>query len=221
MVFLGGDLAYLTSADTQTIEYVNDIFSLGNPTTLWALGNHDYSNLDLVSHYTNRPHFYTATLNNLTFIVLDTQDTLSDIIGAQFNIIKEVTDTIQNSSHLILLHHKLIWMCDQDTLEQMIDSISNVSIGNESWQLQPNNFYRDIYPLLLTVKQRGIAVLCIAGDMGFRSPVFEHTTEHGITFLGSGIDTSKPGNKAIVFEHNFTEGILTWSFVLLTELQSQ
>ena len=38
MTWLGGDLAYLTSEDVETMDNVNSVFDLSSPNTLFSLG---------------------------------------------------------------------------------------------------------------------------------------------------------------------------------------
>ena len=74
MLWLGGDLAKHTSINDEAMIHVDSIFDLGNSTTLWALGNHDYTDLDRVSDYSKRPPFYSFHRNKITYVVLDTQE---------------------------------------------------------------------------------------------------------------------------------------------------
>ena len=156
MLWLGGDLAHLTSVDEATITYVDSVFNIGDENTLWALGNHDYSNLNRVTSYTNRSPYYSYHKNGITFIVLDTQDSLSNIIGAQKAFFESVVDTMQQSSHLIVLHHKLFWMYGDTYLESQISAVANGGLGSCFYCINPNNFYQDIYPKLVEVKQKDL-----------------------------------------------------------------
>jgi len=218
MLWLGGDLTHLTSIDNPTISHVDSVFDIGNINTLWSLGNHDYSDLDRIQDYTNRPPFYSFYNNGITFIVLDTQDSLSNIIGLQKDFLEGIVDTIEKSSHLIILHHKLIWMYGNTELEPQIKSISNGGFGDCFYCLNPNNFYSDIYPKLLEVKQKGIEVLCIGGDIGFQVKEFEYITSDGIYFLASGISSGTIDNKALLFHHDITNKLLTWEYKMVRDL---
>lgn len=218
MLWLGGDIAANTSKDDETMAHVDSIFDVSKLNTLWALGNHDYANLDRISSFTGRPPFYAYNKNGITFVVLDTQDSLSNIIGLQKELFESVVDTIQESSYLILIHHKLIWMYGDDYLEPLISSVSNGRLGDCFYCINANNFYADIYPKLLAVKQRGIEVLCIAGDIGKKAKEFEYTTEEGIHFLASGIWDGSSENKALLFNHDVSNKTLNWEFKLLTDL---
>ena len=150
--------------------------------------------------------------------MLDTQDSLSNIIGNQLQLIKNVTDTITNSHCFILLHHKLIWMYGNQVLESLADSIPNGGIGNCFYCINPNNFYDDIYPLLLQVKNRGINVICIAGDIGLKVKEFEYITPEGIYFLASGIYAGNSDNKILILEQNIKTKELTFYFKLVNEI---
>lgn len=218
MLWLGGDLAMQTSADAVTMNRADSIFNLGDANTLWALGNHDYSNLDKVQQYSNKPVYYTTHNEGITYIVLDTQDSLSNIVGAQKDLVLSVLDTIQESSHLILLHHKLIWMYDNPTLEPQISSVSNAHLDNCFYCINPNNFNTEIYPELVKVQSRGTEVLCIGGDIGFKANEFEYRSPDGIYFLASGIDFNGTNNKALLFHHDVENRSLDWEFKSLSDL---
>jgi hypothetical protein len=218
MLWLGGDLAYLTSRDEKTISHVDSIYNLSDSNTLVALGNHDYDNIDLVEEFTKRPAFYSYYKNGITFLILDTQDSLSNIIGEQKKLFNETIQNIQNSSHLIILHHKLIWMYGNTYLQPKINSISNGPFSDCIYCINPNNFNSELYPELVKIKERGIEVLCIGGDIGVFAKEFEYVTEDGIYFLASGINSGDIINKGLVFTHDVTNQKLSWEFKLLEEI---
>jgi len=219
MLWLGGDLAKSTSISKKAISHVDSIFNLGSTNTLWSLGNHDYKKLNLVKKHTKRLPYYSYHKNGITFLILDTQDSLSNIVGKQMKLVKKVLDTIDQSSHLVILHHKLIWMSGNQELETRIKKTSNGKLGDCFHCINPNNFYTDIYPLLLKAKQKGIGVICIGGDIGFKSKEFEYKTPEGIYFLASGIEFNHNSeNKGLVFEHDILSKKLKWDFVILPKL---
>ncbi len=221
MLWLGGDMAQLTSADDKTITHVDSVFDIGNKNTLWSLGNHDYSDLNRIQKFTHRPPFYAYNKNGLTIVVLDTQDSLSNIVGAQKKFFEGIVDTIQDSSHLIILLHKLVWMYGNTDLEPQIAEISNGRFGDCFHCINPNNFYTELYPKLLEVKKKGMEVYCISGDIGFHAKEFEYTTSDGIHLLASGIYSGKVGNKALLFHHDIAKKELTYEFKLISDLKSK
>ena len=218
MLWLGGDLSLSTSSNDMIMDRVNNIYNIEDKNTLWSLGNHDYSDIGRIEKYTKRPPFYATSQNGITFIVLDTQDSLSNIINSQQDFLFSVLDTVQESNHLIILHHKLIWMYDNNFLEPQIPQISNVILGNCFNCINPNNFYSEIYSKLVDITKRGVSVLCIGGDIGYNTNEFEYLTSEGIYFLASGISRKSNNNKAILFYHDLLNKNLTWSFELLTDL---
>jgi len=218
MLWLGGDLTYTTSEDDGTMSYIDSIFTVSSENTLWSLGNHDYSELSRIQEFTNRLPYYSCFRDGITFLVLDTQDSLSNIVGEQKLLFDNVLDTIQESTHLILLHHKLIWMYGDFSLEQEIDSVSNGHLGNCFHCINPNRFWQDLYPKLVVVQKKGINVICVGGDIGVFTNEYEYLTQDNVQFLASGIKNGTNNNKALIFKHDVTNGYLFWEFELLENL---
>ncbi len=219
MLWLGGDLAVNTSADDGTLEHLDSILNLSSEDVLWALGNHDYSNLDAIRELTDRKPFFTYHKSGITFIILDTQDSMSNVVGEQLQFFNSVIDTISTSSHLVLLQHKLTWMYDNPDLEDQIDDVSNGPSGDCFYCINPNNFYTEIYPKLLKVKGKGIEIICIAGDRGFKKNEFEYISEEGITFLATGIKSGDEDNQALIFSHDLELKELTWHYELVSGIE--
>jgi hypothetical protein len=218
MLWLGGDMAVSSSLDDMTMDHIDSILDVGNENTLWALGNHDYADLDRISAYTHRPSYYAYFKDKITFLVLDTQDSLSNVIGQQLELFSSVTDTLQTTTHLVLLHHKLIWMYGHSYLQNYINTIPNGGFGDCFYCINPNNFYTDLYPKLLELEAKGIEVICIAGDIGFRTNEFEYTTPEGVQFLASGIEAGNSNNQALVFKHDLVSDSLLWAFTSMSDL---
>ncbi|MGB1206949.1 MAG: hypothetical protein ACPG5B_14990 [Chitinophagales bacterium] len=209
----GGDLTYNSTGQITTLNYIDSLLYLSDTTTLFSVGNHDYSSLSNLQSFTNRLSYYTYHKNDITFIVLDTQIDHNDIVDAQLQLVQTVCDTINESSHLIVLHHKLLWLMDSDSLQQQVPTISNGNIGDCFHCLDSCNFYTEIYPLFLAVKNRNIEVILLAGDIGNKIKSFEQTNADGIVLLASGIKASTMGNKVLVFEHQIADRKLSWEFI--------
>ncbi len=219
VTMLGGDLTYYTTRDTSTLVYLDDIFDLGNPNTLWSVGNHDLDGgRALITNFTGRESYYTYNRNGVTFIVLDTEleaNSFSStfIKGDQLQMVENVCDTIVESSALILLHHRFMWMIGVDYFIPMIDSMAA-----SSRSLDTTNFYYDIYPLLQQVKNKGIPVHVFGGDRSNLNVVY--SPEDSITFYAARLRDDLPGNinNVIIIKFNLQSKELSTDFVVLDDL---
>ncbi len=218
LLLLGGDLMHHSAENENTLSYLDSMFNIKDSNTLWALGNHDYPNKQLIEDYTDRPNYYACYKNGITFMILDTQDSSSNIIGSQKAFFDNVLDTISESSHLIILHHKLIWMDQYAPLEANIENSSNGNSGDCFHCLNPNNFHNDLYPQLVNIENQGIEVICIAGDIGIKISEFSYQTNEGVQFLASGISEENEENKALLLYHDEKEELVSWEYKLIREL---
>lgn len=219
---LGGDLTYYTSDERATMEYCDRLFDLDNLNTLWTFGNHDIqsNNLALIKEFTGRERYYSYFRDGVTFIVLDTEINAEGfdrtfIKDDQLKMIKNVCDTINISMQLILLHHRLIWMINNDELEKRLTD----SIAASSRAMDTTNFYSDIYPLLKEVKSKGIKVSAFGGD---KSKInIEYSPEDSITFYAARLasDFSDDLNNVIVARYNKENSKMVYSFVPLNSLK--
>ena len=225
-IWLGGDVCSEATLKYSTIKYIDSIFDLSDEMTFWALGNHDTrnGNWEWISRFTNRETYYVFNKNKITYIILNTNLVLSDCyhVNKQYNIIKNVCDTISESSHLVLLNHQGIWENVPN-----LPSVSSYAHGKGLLYWNSNcfdvnsNYYNSIYPLLLNVKNRGINVINIMGDMGAGAKSFEMQSEDGIIFLGCGLYHNSPDDLVLIFEHNINQKLLIWDFKYLDDLISK
>jgi hypothetical protein len=222
MILLGGDLTEESSKERSTLEYLDKLFHLRSTGTLWTLGNHDNANTNWVTDFTGRPITYTYHQDGITWVVLYTQeekDWICTITGEQLEMLQSVTDTIQESSHLVVMTHKLVWIMDNPEMAEH----QGVSFYDWScnYRIHANNWNTDILPALREVQDRGVQVICLAGDIGNNVRTFEEQTEDGIVYLASGLPvnaTQKPESQVLIFTHDWKLGTLDWEFVLLDEL---
>lgn len=218
LLLLGGDMANLSSYNDSILTYLDDVFDVSNSKTLWALGNHDYTNVDLLKSYTKKETYYSYCQDETVFIVLDTQKDSSKIANEQLFFFNSVMDTISESKNLVLLTHKLIWMRGDAQLEPQINKVSNGEYGDCSYCVQSNNFYEQIYPRLLKFKKNGNQVICVAGDVGFNAKTFEYETPDGVCFLATGIRANKADNYFLLLSNDLKTNILTYEFKKIEEL---
>jgi hypothetical protein len=219
MILLGGDLTQSTTMNYATLDYCDSLFDLGNPNTLWTMGNHDMSHPEYVPEYTHRPTFYAYNIQHMTFLVLNTELDANGfescyISGEQLEMIQEVTDTLLNSKYLILLQHRLLWMIGNEDLEEHLDSV-----GQSTAQLDTSNFYQEVYPLLQLVKSKGIQIICLGGDRADLN--IEYSPEDSITYLASAMVPAYPDtvNHVIVLTCNTENDSISWEFVSLADVE--
>lgn len=223
VLMLGGDLVLQSTQDKETLNYLDQVFDLSKDNVLWALGNHDYrTHPEWISKATQRPHAFSYHKNNIAFLVFDTQEDSCNTRGFQKDLLDKTLNTLDSATtHLIVLHHKMVWMMDNGNLQESVDDISNGQSGDCFYCLMPNNFYEEVYPRLVQVQDNGVQVICIAGDIGALKKQFEHKTKEGIYFLASGLFDQGKSNKVLLFNHNLSTQELNWNFEPLQNLPTK
>jgi len=239
-IWLGGDICARTGEAPETLAYLDSIFNLSAPTTHWALGNHDVGHgpLEWIEAVTDRKTYYTVYQDGLNIVVLNTNEfhhpnykpkpKECDLLDGQIEMLQHLADTIQEASHLVILHHYGLLtnaMTGRDSLR--LNLIFNLYHDNLKVDCAgAHTFESRIYPILEQIQKKDIQVILVSGDIGQRSKAFEYQTEAGIWFLGSGINNSAIGtyipdyvtdtspDKILVFEHDVTRRNLTWHFDL-------
>jgi hypothetical protein len=218
---LGGDITYSTSKDSATLAYCDNLFNIGSPNTLWSLGNHDVQsgNRSLIKKFTGRESFYSYGRDGVTFIVLDTELDANGFANTfikdeQLQMVQSVCDSITESSVLILLLHRFMWMINNDYFKTMLTD----SIAASSRSMDTTNFYSDIYPLLQEVKNKGIKVLVFGGDKSKINIVY--SPEDSITFYAARLADDLPDsiNNVIILDYNLRSKKITYNFIPLSEM---
>jgi len=233
-IWLGGDICANTTQDSETMEYIDDLFDLRSPTTHWALGNHDsaHGNLDRITGRTYRPTHYAAHFDGITFLVLNTNLPLGHSLDSldlndQFEMIVEVCDSIVQSSHLVLMSHHCLW-AEIDGCQDA-GTAANTDGSGYPLRFEPSMTYaKGIYPKLIEVENKGVEVIHLAGDFGQNHGRYQRITDDGVQFIGSGITANTMYNETfpsagqsdsiLVFHHNVATRSLTWSSQVLSNL---
>lgn len=211
-ILLGGDLVLESTKDSAQLNYLNKVFNLQSPNTMWAMGNHDYrDHPELVSIVTGRPTYFAYKKGDVSFLVLDTQLDSCNIKGEQLELFNNTIADLSSGDQLIILHHKLIWMREHPLLAVKANEITNGMAGDCFFCLMKNNFYKDIYPSLVKLEKKGIEVIMVAGDIGSKVSEFEYKTKEGIVFLATGLEDAKPDKKVLILNHTKGKSI-SWEF---------
>jgi hypothetical protein len=242
-VWLGGDVCSRTTFQASTLDYLDSIFDLSSDRLQWTLGNHDikYGNIHFITNKTKRPTFYTRTFDGICLLVLNTNlfrffparqlNGDCDERREQLQLIEAVTDTVSESSHLVILHHHAI-MSDlrRDSTGQIPD-VFNTNYPEVQASCDSAFYLTEfLYPRLQEVKKRGVEVVLVGGDLGMRSKSCEFRTPEDIVLLGSGINnslefetapdyvTSFGKDSILIFHRDVKEQTLKWEFVELNGL---
>ena len=221
-VWLGGDVCSEAMLEYSTVQYIDSLFNLGNPETHWALGNHDArdGNWEWYKEFTNHETYYAYSSNGITRIVLNTNILPVDCesLNSQYNVISDVCDTISKSKSLILIMHHGIWRNVPGLPPPPVYAQSDLVYWNANCDSVDTPFYKVIYPKLLEVKNKGVEVICILGDMGAGPKKFDMISDDGIHFLGCGLYHNEPDDNVLVFTQHLNDENLTWEFVNLDSL---
>ncbi|MFT5168182.1 MAG: hypothetical protein ACI8P3_003422 [Saprospiraceae bacterium] len=242
-IWLGGDMAARTNESLATLNYMDSIFDLSVPTTHWTLGNHDINHgaLSQIESITGRKSYYTSTFDGISLVVLNTNEFHHplyspkphecEMLEDQLQLLQNLADTIQDVSHVVVLHHHALLTNEMTHDSLKMNKIFN--LYNEDVRVDcasKYTFESKIYPILKKIQKKGIQVILVSGDLGQRSKSFEYQTAEGLWFLGSGINnsaidiylpeyvTDTSPDKVLIFEHDIDRKILTWKYVLLSDL---
>lgn len=232
-IWLGGDICSETLMLRSNLDYLDEHLRIGQPHNYFTLGNHDRrnGNIEYFEEFIGKKAYYADYYNGFTCIVLDTNLDPGDCenLNNQYKIICNVTDTISESSHLIILFHWGLWSGIPGLPEPNIYAHTNLKYWNANCDSTNNNFAKIIYPRLVEVENKGVEVICIMGDMGASYKKFDVVSSDGIQFLGCGLDNikyyyepqqwwAKEKDVMLEFDHNVTEKSLTWRFVDIDSL---
>ena len=221
-IWIGGDVCSESMLNYSTIQHIDKVFDLGNPETHWTLGNHDArnGNWEFYEEFTGRKTYYAYSSNEITYIILNTNlvPTNCNMINEQYEIISAVCDTIQQSKYLILLMHHGLWRDIPDLPPPATYAHSDLIYWNANCDSVNTNFVNIVYPKLVEVKQRGIDVFCVMGDMGASKKKFEMDSVDGIHFLGCGLNENHPDDLVLIFNYNTVSHELNYNFHNLDSL---
>jgi len=225
-VWLGGDVCSESLLEYRILEYIDSLFNLKHPNSHWAMGNHDARNGNWIwlEELTGEKTYNTSHYKGISYIVLNTTLTPYDCeqLDEQYQMILNVCDTIQKSSHLIMLMHHGIWQNIPGLPPSPYSyAQSNLIYFKFNCFSDESSFSKVIYPNLVKVKNRGIDVICILGDMGSRK--IDFISDDGIHFLGTGLhksyykDMEERKNAApdyvLIFKHIPAKEGLSWEYI--------
>lgn len=203
MKLLGGDMA-LSTFNGPILNDVDALFDIKSPNTLWSIGNHDNTSNTNFFNATLRNKFSATTRDETTFIVLNSQDSLSSIVQEQKDFFYGVMDTVR-SRNIVILSHKLIYMIGHPELDEQINDICNGKKGDCFHCHNPNNFQEDVLPKLIEARNNGHKIYWIGGDLGSKVTQFEYQEDENILYLGNGMGHNRDDNEVLLILNNEEE----------------
>ena len=153
MILLGGDLSKDSFKEQNMLSHLDSIFDLKSPNTLWSVGNHDETSSKKFYETTGKNKYHAYGRDDVVFITLDSQDSLSSIVGEQKEFLFSVLDTVQSSS-ILIMSHKLIFMNGHPIMDSKISKVCNANKGDCYYCHNPNNFQEEIYPKLVELRKK-------------------------------------------------------------------
>ena len=225
-IWLGGDITNESNQDYSTLQYIDSIFDVSNPSNHWAFGNHDLRNYntDWLKEITNKDTYYAYFENGITTMVINYSIPPTDCesLNEQFEMIQNVCDTIEASSHLILISHNCVWQNVPGLPTPGVYAHANLRYWLSNCVDKPADYLSTIYPMLLQVKDKNIEVINILGDTGDYNKGSTMMSSDGIYFIASGIKAStqelRGPDKVLIFNHHPESNYLDWQFHNLDSL---
>ena len=200
-IWLGGDVCSRTAEERATMAYLDHLFDFKR--VKWALGNHDlnYGNPDNVMGQLPHPAFFTSWQDGFCLTVLNTNlfwpypanppQRDCEQKQAQWQMIKNVADTITEASHWVILHHHALFTALKRNMDK--DTIRDFNINPEPFYAScdsSSNITSQWYATFMEAQQKGVQVIFIGGDVGMRAKKTAYQTPEKIWLLGAGINNS-------------------------------
>lgn len=221
-VWLGGDVCSEAMLDYSAVKYIDSLFNLGNAETHWSLGNHDArnGNWEWYEEFAGRETYYAYSSHGITRIVMNSNllSTNCEMLDGQYDMISEVCDTISESTHLLLIMHHGLWDGIQGLPALGTYAHSNLRYWNANCDSTNTQFVDVIYPKLIDVKQKGIDVTCILGDMGASAKQLDEYSIDSVRFMGCGLYHNAPDDNVLFIEQLSTGAPLQFRFHNLDSL---
>ena len=116
-IWLGGDVCAKTTAQRRTLQYLDSLFRFGSGKVHWAWGNHDVEqgHEEWIPQTTGRPDYYAEWVDGMVVVVLNTNllqwpasnppDSFCLRMEGQYEMIRQLADTVRSASHVVVLHH--------------------------------------------------------------------------------------------------------------------
>ncbi len=243
-LWLGGDLCSETTKEKSTLDYLDGIFGLRSPETLWAVGNHDIrnGNLNYIQDKTGRPLFFVHRIGRIKILVINTM-TEHPAVSGDCDWRKDQADFIHReldgsltgddlASTLVFFGHAAVWS-DSEEILRTYERIGNQGASWFNFYCdRPSPFRTEFFPKLRAIQEAGTQVICLAGDGGQYDKTFFKTGKSGIQYYVTGINNSvldtdnmelidqynTAPDSVLIFHHDTLTHSLTGEFIPIENL---
>jgi hypothetical protein len=224
-VWIGGDASIESCLHYSTITYLDSLFGLGKPSTQFSLGNHDIRQGNIIWYHekTKKASYNVYSNNNVVSICLNTMLNPSNCeqLNAQFYMLTNVLDTIEETKHLFVFNHHGIWGPIEGVSDINNSCYCHTKLWNFNFSCDSNQttFQHIVYPKLVDLVQSGVNVYCILGDTGSQIKSFHAESTDGVHFFSNGIErnteTEENPDTYLLFKYVPETNQMSWEFVPL------
>ena len=229
-LWLLGDLLGRTDEKASNYIYLDSLFDLGSPATLWVEGNHDVNTGIVLAHPLTPPKFSRHQINNLNIWRLNTNlftwpdsEAPAEICAtalAQCDSLQTWTTQVlkEKPAQLVVLHHQALLTSTQYT-GRPLNKVWNYYNDRLNVRCDPPGTFTELLlPLFKQIQANGTQVTFVGGDIGQRIKTFDHVTTNGIRYLGTGINNSMDPRYPPRYVTSFApDSILTFQYYPATE----
>lgn len=181
-LFLTGDLVNnSTSASWTQVE--TELSSLGL-TSYYVMGNHDNNTIGhAVFQKKHGGTYYSATIQNELYIVLNSTESDRSISPAQLKFLEGVLkNAVSSQKRVFIFFHEVIW----NNLEKYKHVRSN-SRSRYEYMINISNFWNQVFPMLTAYPEKKFYL--IAGDVGGNPDAIAASYDRweNVTLISSGM----------------------------------
>ena len=231
-IWWGGDVTVNPNLSQDQMAYLRTTARMDHPNTLWAFGNHEYDPeaIKLASESLEKPIFHFWRDGQLGVFVFNSSLAKADCENKndQLNALRKAVKTESGIDQFVFLSHHAIW-CDI-VPESEIRAVANSVRPNQLLGCSVETTFSDVVqPLLHEMVDRGVQVLCLAGDAGIRPQKNgAWKDDQGIEYVVCGIGDSKDhARDSITYQNDellvlhSTSQLLSWELSPIVSLSEK
>ena len=200
-LWLLGDLLGRTDESPANYHYLDSLFDLTAEHTYWVEGNHDV-NTGRVAVHPLKPEPYSRhhdagleiwrlNTNLFTWPEGTIPDTACRAANRQYEHVRRWAATLPaGTGQLVVLHHQAL-LTNAQYSGKSLNKVWNYYHDRLNARCAPAGTFTDWYlPIFEQIREQGIPVTFVGGDIGQRVKTFDYRAPNGLRYLGTGINNS-------------------------------